>query len=121
MGAARGIFIGGLGLTVLYNVTTAKTDALGVAASLPGKLAHYIVSPDVPLVPDLESAGLPPNTTLNPQGDQVYTDPSTGKQYIGGKGGIPVLPNALITPGGGTSGTTTAQPALLALSGIQSV
>lgn len=119
MGAVRGVLVGGLGLTVLYNLTTAKTTALNSAVGLPGKLAHYIVSPDVPLIPDLRSAGDPANTTTNPQGDQVFTDPTTGQQFLGGKGGIPIRPNALVTPGAG--GTTTAIPALTALSGVQSV
>ena len=102
MGMIRGLISGSLGLVVLYDLTTAsshKGTAAGLmsAASMPGRLAHYLVDPNTPLVPDLRPGALKNlknggSTQTNKQGDQVYTDPK-GHQFIGGPGGIPVLPN----------------------------
>lgn len=56
MGALRGAAVGAFGLITLYNFVSAPTSGILTAASLPGRLAHYLVSPDVPLVPDRSNA-----------------------------------------------------------------
>lgn len=103
MGAVRGALVGSAGLVTLYNLTATK-DAAGVSTlfGLPGRLAHWLISPDVPLIPDLRTgaAKTAPDgsvTGTNSQGDTVTQKPN-GQTTIGGPNGIPVYPNSYATP-----------------------
>ena len=57
MGALRGVLVGSLGLTLMYDlVTTKNAGGVTTLAGLPGRVANYIISPTVPLIPDLSSS-----------------------------------------------------------------
>lgn len=104
MGAVRSALVGGLGLVTLYNLTSADSKGVGNLFGLPGKVAHWLVSPTVPLIPDLRTGAAKTNpdgsiTGTSPGGDTVTQNPD-GSTKIGGPNGIPVLPNSLTDPSG---------------------
>lgn len=78
MGAIRGAVVGGLGLVTLYNVSTAPAGGVKSLFSLPGQLAHWLISPDVPLVPDLAGVGLSGTVTGSLGGSTPSSSSSSG-------------------------------------------
>lgn len=98
MGAVRGVLVGSLGLSMLYNLTTAKGPGVTGLFGLPGRLARYLVDPNVPLVPDLR-------TVSGTVSDQALKD----------LGVLPALASITPTTGGSPLPTPTPPPATSAL------
>jgi len=58
----RGLVVGVLGLTAFYNVVTLAPSAQGgltTLANMPGKIAQWLISPSVPLIPQRATATAP--------------------------------------------------------------
>lgn len=106
MGAVRGVIVGSVGLVTLYNLTEGPASGVSTLFGLPGRAAQWLVSPAVPLIPDLRTGAAVTDpktgdtTGTNSGGDTVTQHPD-GSTTIGGPNGIPVLPT------GDTSGTVS--------------
>lgn len=80
----RGFLLGAIGLVTLYNVVQADNTGLLALANLPSRFAHYLVSPDVPLVPDLRTdqpvPGIPWGGGVQPAASVTPSSPSSTDQ-----------------------------------------
>lgn len=77
MSSLRGILTGSLGLVMLYNVETTKNPGgVSTLAGLPGRVANWLISPNVPLIPDLRSS------SSSSSGLVGTIDPTTGHKII---------------------------------------
>jgi hypothetical protein len=85
VGALRGAIVSGLGLALLYDVSSSQSGNVDTLFGLPGRLADYIINPNKPLIPDLRKGSSSSSTTpgvLSGSG----TIPSTTQQ-LGGLAG----------------------------------